>query len=199
MNNPSSSALTSGRSRVFVVEDEALIALDLIDRLRDLGYDPCGHAARSEDARRLIPLANADLVLMDVNLGAEPDGIETCRLLGLNRDTPVVFLTAYSDTELLLRAARVQAAGYVLKPFENRDLRVAIDLALARRGAANDAPAGLGIVTTCVGCRQVRVNPGRWTGLDEFLAITVGTRFSHGYCPACLESVLDQLNRSGPE
>lgn len=191
---------TASRSRVFVVEDEALIALDLQDRLSDLGYEPCGLAAHSEEARRLIPLANADLVLMDVRLGDGADGIETCRLLRRDCDTPVVFLTAYSDRELLSRAGQVQAAGYVLKPFSDMDLRVAIDLALARRmAAANDAPDALGIITTCMGCRHVRVSPERWTELDEFLAIKVGSRFSHGYCPRCLESALAKLKHSTPD
>lgn len=188
MIGPTPTTSTVGRARVFVVEDESLIALDLMDRLGDLGYEPCGHAACSEDARRQIPRADADLVLMDIRLGDGPDGIETCRLLGLECDTPVVFLTAYSDAELLSRAGRVRAAGYILKPCEDRDLRVAIDLALARRKASlKDAVAPLGIITTCMHCRRVRVSPDRWTGLEEFLTMKTGVRFSHGYCPNCFD------------
>ncbi|MGE3176511.1 MAG: response regulator [Vicinamibacterales bacterium] len=184
------------RPRIFVVEDEAVIALDLLDRLRDLGYEPCGHAARGEEARRAIPRAQADVVLMDVHLGDGPDGIETARLLDLDRPTSIIFLSAYSDPALLSRAALVEPDGYILKPFEDRDLRVAIDLALARRRAASAAfPAGLDVISMCMTCRQVRLRLDEWMDLDEYLARRVGTRFSHGYCPTCQEKALDAVNR----
>lgn len=188
-----------GPSRVFVVEDEALIALDLLDRLRGLGYEPCGHAAGSADARRLIPTARPDVVLMDVNLGVGPDGVDTSELLRLECDAPVVFLTAYSDSELLDRAARATAAGYVLKPFEDRDLRVAIDLAIARQKAGRrEVPADLDIITTCMGCRKVRVRRDRWGDIEALLAARLGIRFSHGYCPACYEVAIAALEQPGP-
>jgi len=193
-------AITPGppRPRIFVVEDEAVIALDLLDRLRDLGYEPCGHAARGEEARRAIPHAQADVVLMDIHLGDGLDGIETARLLELDRPTPIIFLTAYSDPGLLARAALVGPDGYVLKPFEDRDLRVAIDLALARRRAASAAsPAGLDVIAMCMTCSQVRLRADEWMDLDEYLARRVGTRFSHGYCPTCQKQALDGVKRQG--
>jgi len=84
-------------ARVFVVEDEALIAMELVDRLQELGYVVCGRALRGDQALERIPAAEPDLILMDINLGPGPSGIEVAERLRASSDVPVLFLTAYSD------------------------------------------------------------------------------------------------------
>jgi hypothetical protein len=115
---------------VFIVEDEALIAMELRDRLTRLGYAVAGVAARGEAAADAIPAAAPDVVLMDVSLAGKIDGIEAARRVRDRLDVPVVFLTAFSDPELLRRASEVGPYGYLVKPFEERELHATLQMAL---------------------------------------------------------------------
>jgi PAS domain S-box-containing protein len=117
---------------VFIVEDEALIAMELQDRLSTLGYAVSGAASRGEEAVSAILAAAPDLVLMDVRLAGTLTGIETAALLRERTDVPVIFLSAYSDAELLREAGAVEPFGYLVKPFEERELHASIQMALYR-------------------------------------------------------------------
>ncbi|MEY2878891.1 MAG: hypothetical protein RLZZ15_1271, partial [Verrucomicrobiota bacterium] len=123
------------RSRLYLVEDEALIAMELRDRLTALGYEIAGHAARGERALVEIPALRPDVVLMDIRLAGEPDGIETARRLAPLLDVPVVFLTAFSETQLVEEAVAAGGFGYLVKPFEERELDATIQSALAKHRA----------------------------------------------------------------
>ncbi len=119
-------------TRVFIVEDEALIAMELSDRLTDLGYAVVGRASRGEQALEAIISSAPDVVLMDIRLAGSLTGIETAARLRSHLDVPVIFLSAYSDAELLRQAGEVQPFGYLVKPFEERELHATIEMALYR-------------------------------------------------------------------
>jgi len=121
--------------RVFVVEDEAVVAMEIKDHLRTLGYEVCGHTARGASALRQIPEVCPDLVLMDINLGDGISGLEVAERLRAVIDVPVIFLTAYSDAELTERAGRSESFAYIVKPFDPLVLRANIELALVRHDA----------------------------------------------------------------
>jgi PAS domain S-box-containing protein len=121
--------------RIYIVEDEALIAMEIDDHLRDLGYEICGHAARGEVALREIPAAAPDLVLLDINLGPGLNGLDVAERLREHLDVPLIFLTAYSDGELTSRAVRTESFAYVVKPFHPRVLQANIEMALCRHAA----------------------------------------------------------------
>lgn len=123
----------SGAPRVLIVEDEAFVAMELRARLEDLGYEVDGVLAHGEAALAIEPSELPDLVLMDVNLVGEMDGIETARRLREAGDLAVVFLTAYSDAGLVRRAMEVDAHGFLTKPFREKELEVTLRLALKRR------------------------------------------------------------------
>jgi diguanylate cyclase (GGDEF)-like protein len=118
--------------RVLIVEDEAITALDLSTELTGLGYEVCGVVDTAADAVRLTVETRPSLVLMDVRLANGCDGIETARVICSRHDTAIVFLTAHSDESTLARALEVSPFGYLIKPFRARDLKVAIELALAK-------------------------------------------------------------------
>lgn len=146
---------TSHGSRVLIVEDEAITALDLSTELAGLGYAVCGVVDTSEAAIGAVERERPALVLMDVRLADGGDGIETARRICSRHDTAIVFLTAHSDEATLARALAVSPFGYLIKPFRARDLKVAIDLAIAKHAkdaestrklhtlAATDALTGL--------------------------------------------------------
>lgn len=124
-------AAVPGR-RVLIVEDEAVTALDLSRELARLGYDVCGVVDTSAEAVRLAMETRPELVLMDVRLADGSDGIDTAREIARGHDTVIVFLSANSDEATLARALDVSPFGFLIKPFRARDLKVAIELALAK-------------------------------------------------------------------
>lgn len=119
-------------SSVMIVEDEAIVALNLKRRLEQLGYEVTGIADSGDDALALMHARPADLVLMDIHIKGAVDGIDAAGALAQKRSVPVIFLTAYSEDATLMRARTTRPYGYLLKPFSERELHATIQMALAR-------------------------------------------------------------------
>jgi signal transduction histidine kinase len=117
-------------ARVLIVEDEALVALDIQRRLEKLGYTVLGRSGEGAQAVQMAEETRADLVLMDIQLEGETDGIEAAGEINERLGIPVVYLTAYSDQKNLERAKITAPFGYLLKPLEERELSIAIEMAL---------------------------------------------------------------------
>ena len=117
--------------RVVVAEDESLIRLDIVEILRDNGFDVVGEAGDGETAVQLATDLKPDLVVMDVRM-PHLDGIKAAERLTKNHVAPVVLLTAFSQKELVEQASDAGALAYVVKPFTPNDLLPAIEIALAR-------------------------------------------------------------------
>ncbi|HJV36452.1 response regulator [Geomonas sp.] len=120
---------------VFIVEDEAIIAADLAEKLTTLGYQVAGVAARGEEAVEKVCKLLPAVVLMDIRLKGEMDGIEAAQAIRKRVDLPVIYLTAHSDAATLGRAKVTGPFGYLLKPFEEREVATAIELALYKHQA----------------------------------------------------------------
>ena len=125
-------ATQSERARIWVVEDERIIARDLARTLTELGYQVAGISGSGEDAIRQVRADPPELVLMDVRLAGELDGIETAKAIKREHDVPIIFLTAHSDDETLSRASAAAPLAYLVKPFNGVDLKCSIELALRR-------------------------------------------------------------------
>ncbi|TVR04257.1 MAG: response regulator [Spirochaetaceae bacterium] len=119
-------------ARILIVEDETIVALDLKRRLERSGYRVIGHEVSADAALATARSEQPDLILMDVQLHGRMDGIEAAEIIKKEIGSPVVFLTAFSDRENLDRAITTDAFGYLLKPFEERDLLIAIEFALEK-------------------------------------------------------------------
>ena len=117
--------------RVVVAEDEAVIRLDIVEMLREVGYDVVGEAADGEYAIRLAEELRPDLVVMDIKMPIL-DGISAAERIARARIAPVVLLTAFSQKELVERARDAGAMAYVVKPFTSADLIPALEIALSR-------------------------------------------------------------------
>jgi two-component system, response regulator PdtaR len=122
---------TAGPLRVVVAEDEALIRLDLVEMLREEGYDVVGQAGDGEEAVRLAEELRPDVVMLDVKMPVL-DGISAAERITGARIAPVVMLTAFSQRELVERARDAGAMAYLVKPFTQGDLVPAIELAVSR-------------------------------------------------------------------
>ena len=119
------------KTRVVVAEDESLIRMDIVEILNDNGFEVVGEAGDGEKAVALAEELRPDLVVMDVKMPLL-DGISAAELIGKKNIAPVVLLTAFSQRELVERAAEAGALAYVVKPFTPNDLLPAIDIALSR-------------------------------------------------------------------
>ena len=117
--------------RVVVAEDESLIRLDIVEILRDNGFDVVGEAGDGETAVQLATDLRPDLVVMDVKM-PQLDGISAAEKLSKNHIAPVVLLTAFSQKDLVERATEAGALAYVVKPFTPNDLLPAIEIAPSR-------------------------------------------------------------------
>jgi response regulator NasT len=117
--------------RVVVAEDESLIRLDIVEILRDNGFEVVGEAGDGEAAVQLATELKPDLVVMDVKM-PKLDGISAAEQLAKDHIAPVVLLTAFSQKELVERASEAGALAYVVKPFTPNDLLPAIEIALSR-------------------------------------------------------------------
>ncbi|QBJ98481.1 response regulator [Rhodococcus sp. ABRD24] len=117
--------------RVVVAEDEALIRLDLVEMLREEGYDVVGEAGDGQRAVELAEELRPDLVIMDVKMPRR-DGIDAASEIAAKRIAPVVILTAFSQRELVERARDAGAMAYLVKPFSKADLVPAVELAASR-------------------------------------------------------------------
>lgn len=119
-------------ARILIVEDETIVALDLRRRLERNGYQVIGHEVSGDAAVETARTEHPDLILMDVQLRGRMDGIEAAAIIKNETGSPVVFLTAFADRANLDRAITTDAFGYLLKPFEERDLLIAIEFALEK-------------------------------------------------------------------
>ncbi len=118
------------KARILIVEDDDIIARLIEWRIKKLGYDICGRAADGNEAVSLIERMSPDLVLLDIGLPGDCDGISVAREVRRTNDMPIVFVTAHSHGEIIERAKQTRPNGFILKPFNDDDLRVGIELAL---------------------------------------------------------------------
>ena len=125
-----------------VVEDEALIRLDLVEMLTELGYDVVGQAGDGETGIRIVRQLRPDVVLMDVKMPVL-DGVSAAESLVVDAIAPIVLLTAFSESDLVDRALAAGVQGYVVKPFTADELLPAIEIARARFAELTELRTGL--------------------------------------------------------
>jgi len=121
-----------GKAKILIVEDESIVARDIQRRLQHLGYEVVGAVPTGEEAIKKASILLPELVLMDVRLKGEMDGIEAAGVIRQEYDIPVIYLSAYADNDTLKRASVTEPFGYILKPFEERELHTTIEMALYR-------------------------------------------------------------------
>lgn len=118
------------KKQILVVEDERIVATDIKMSVQRLGYAVCGIAFSGEEAIKKTEEMHPDLVLMDIVLEGEMDGIEAASAIRTRFDIPIVYLTAYADEKTLERAKITEPFGYIIKPFEDRELNSILEIAL---------------------------------------------------------------------
>lgn len=129
-------SLIPDKTSILLVEDNAIVAFDMQQRLQKLGYHIQGTVASGEEAIKAVSRRAPSLILMDIFLDGKIDGIEAAKAILENAQIPIIFLTGHDDEQTLNRAKITETFGYIIKPAESRDLHVAIEIALYKHAAA---------------------------------------------------------------
>jgi signal transduction histidine kinase/DNA-binding NarL/FixJ family response regulator len=119
-------------ARVLVAEDEQIVALELKDRLSRAGHEVAAIAASAEEAIEAAERLHPDLLIMDIKLQGDMDGIAAVEVIRRLADVPVIYLTAFADSRTVERAKATGPYGYILKPFDERELQIAVEMALCK-------------------------------------------------------------------
>jgi two-component system, response regulator PdtaR len=185
--------------RIMIVEDEKITAMDMQRTLSKMGYTVCGTASSGgeaiEQAGSLLP----DVILMDITLQGDMDGVEAADRIKTQFEIPVIYLTAHADNGTVNRAKESEPYSYLLKPFRERELNIAIELALYKHKMEQerknltkklqDALAQVrtlsGILPICSSCKKIRDDKGYWQRVEEYVSNYTDALFSHSICPDC--------------
>ncbi|MDR4505988.1 MAG: response regulator [Candidatus Scalindua sp.] len=164
------------KAKIMIVEDEWITAEDIKMSLESLGYTVTSVSSSGEEAIQNAEKGRPDLVLMDIVLKGEMDGIEAARQIRACYNIPIIYLTAYADENTLERASITEPFGYIVKPFVNEDLKISIEIALykhriekERRRLIEELQGALPKITTlsgllpiCPSCKKIRDAEGNW-------------------------------------
>lgn len=178
--------------KILIVEDEVIVARDIRVQAELLGYTVAGETRFGEEAPRLARELNPDLVLMDIQLGGPVNGVEAGRKIVEETGKPIVFLTAFASGDLFEEAKRISPAGYILKPFEERDLRIALEMALYKQKMEQE----LRLKSNALGAAANTVLITKADGRIEWAnrAFFVNTGYNP---PECLGKTPGELLKSG--
>lgn len=122
-------------SKILVVEDDPTIAIDIRLNLEDSGYIVVDSIHKAEEAEEIINRNQVDLIMLDINLDGEMTGLDLAQIINRDYQIPFIFLTSYSDENTLKKASITFPAGYIVKPFKEKDLVPAIMMALTKHKA----------------------------------------------------------------
>lgn len=173
-------SISTSTIKVLIVEDEVLVAQDIMDMLEDAGYTVVGHAIDAPNALELFEDTLPDVVLMDVQLQGKTDGIEVATMFNDIRRVPIIYLTAQADTKSVSRAKATQPSAYLLKPFDERGLLIAMDIAIsnfsAQESAAHPITEQAAAVVQVMATKE-RLNAEAILSVNDFLFIKQNYRF----------------------
>jgi two-component system, response regulator PdtaR len=190
--------------RLLIVEDEAIVAADIEERLSKLGYHIEAIADTGEDAIALAAERKPDLILMDIILKSAMTGTDAAHRIADELKIPVVYLTANADDSTFFAALNSAPFGYVLKPFQNRELQIAIEIALYKHRLEQEREALIlelqealanvrqlqTLLPICAWCKRVRDDQGYWKGVQSYL----DEHATHSACPECAAKLMEEAN-----
>lgn len=193
--------------RIMIVEDEWLVAEEINKCFQKLGYTVTSVVPSGEVAVQKAEEDRPDLILMDIVLQGEMDGIDAARQIRSRFNIPVVYLTANADKKVLERVKTTEPFGYLIKPFEERELHATIEMALYKHKIEEeknelikqlqDALATVkklsGLLPICASCKKIRDDKGYWSEIEAYVRDHSEADFTHGLCPDCGKNLYPDL------
>lgn len=190
-------------ARILVVEDEPNVAEVMRARLESFGYEVCYIAASDMEAIQAAESLVPDIVIMDIKIKGNLDGIDSARQIRSRIEVPIIYLTSYSDDRLLRRAQSTEPFGYLVKPYEANQLKITVEMALFKHRLEcerqklvidlKDALAKVkmlsGLLPICSCCKKIRDDKGYWNQLEAYIQKHSEAEFTHGICPECVRKL----------
>ncbi len=192
--------ITNSQTRVLIAEDDSMVARHMKVALTEIAMTVVGLAADGAKAVAMTTELKPDVVLMDMTM-PEMDGIAAATAIQAACPTPVVIVSAHTETDLVVQATAAGVGAYVVKPPEKEELERAIAIAIARhadlmelRRVNHDLERTLAVVKTlkgllpiCSGCKKIRDEKDYWNEVEIYVMQHTDAKFTHGLCPKCLE------------
>ncbi|HEV2391721.1 MAG TPA: response regulator [Verrucomicrobiae bacterium] len=196
----------SGKTELLVAEDDQDLAQDLKETLEGLDYTVLEVARSAEQTVVLAEKHRPDLVLMDIQLSGEMDGIQAAEQLRAFQ-IPVIYVTGYCDGSVLERAQQTEPCGYILKPYKTSDIKIAVRMGLYRhqaeqsrqqllkrfQGVLSSVKTLTGRLSICCYCKKIKDRAGDWPEVETYIMQHTNASFTHGMCPDCFASVKRKL------
>jgi CheY-like chemotaxis protein len=193
--------------KILIVEDEGVVALQLKVNIEKWGCTVADIFASGEEALEHLEALAPDLVMMDMTLQGKLDGIQTADIIRKQYNLPVIYITAHSEEKTIARAKTTQPYGYILKPFNAQEIRIAIEVAhykhrvdMEKEKLTQELKAALdkvkllsGFLPICASCKKIRDDKGYWNQIEVYIREHSEAEFSHGLCPDCARKLYPDL------
>ena len=210
ISNDSSIRTKVEAAKILVVEDDKNVAAVLEARLESFGYDVCDIAASGQRAIDSAFRLDPDIILMDILLEGEMNGIEAASQIKEQSDVPIIFLTCLNDPDVLARAIDTNPYGYLVKPYDNAALKSSIEITLIKHQADKEKEELIarledallqvkrlsGLLPICASCKRIRNEEGGWQQIEDYIACHSEADFSHGICPQCARRLYPEVYRN---
>ncbi len=193
---------------ILVVEDDINVAAVLEARLESFGYKVCDIARTGQKAIEGQNHHEPDLVLMDILLEGDMNGIEAAEQISAKSEVPIIFITCLNDPAVLDKAIQTHPYGYLVKPYDNAELRSCIEIALVKHKAAKEREKLItqleeallqvrklsGLLPICASCKKIRDEEGGWQHIEDYISTHSEADFSHSICPQCARRLYPELS-----
>jgi two-component system, response regulator PdtaR len=189
------------KPRIIIVEDEYVVAVDIQKALESLEYEVPAIVATGKGAIDKVEEIKPDLVLMDIVLKGQMNGIETAEQIKSRFDIPVIYLTAYTSEEIVEKAKVTEPFGYLVKPFNISNLRSTIEMALHKAKTEHQREEFIlelqdklakaktleDTLTICSSCKKIRISKDQWDYIEKYFKEHSDIEFTHGICRECMK------------
>jgi CheY-like chemotaxis protein len=193
---------------ILIVEDNEFVGLDIKHRLSEIGFNVLKIAESEDDAFSFLEKTQPDIILMDIILSGKLDGIQIAGIVKKDYDIPIIFITGASDEKTIQRAKLIEPFGYLIKPFKDRELQIAIEMALYKHKLEVERNELLkklkeqqekikdlsGLIPICSNCKKIRDDSGYWLQVEEYIRQHSSAEFTHSLCPICLKKLYPGLD-----
>ena len=179
---------------VLIVDDSPLNLQVLGNTLRENGYKLAAAKSGSE-ALDFVQKKIPDLILLDIMM-PEMDGYEVCKKLKEDENTkkiPVIFLTARTDTDSIVRGFEAGGVDYVVKPFNPAELLARVKTQIKLKQAFDEIRTLKGFIPICANCKKIRDDKGYWESVEEYIGKHSDAVFSHSICPECAKKLYPDI------
>jgi len=204
--------MRTNTATILIVEDDRNVAEVLRARLESLGYHIGDIARTGRDAISSAIRCHPDLILMDIMLEGDMEGIETSEHIIRQMDVPIIFITCLTDQRIVDRVIKTNPYGYIPKPYTLSELRYTIEVAFNKFRAGKEREKLIaqlestlaevkqlsGFLPICASCKGIRDEEGKWHPIEAYIHSRTAAKFSHGICPECIPKIYPELNGQKP-